>query len=93
MVGELLYVPDKFIEDRGGLGASVKGDKALDELQSDLVKSGALVKFSGEKPIKVSGKLAYVQQEAWIQNQTIRDNILFGLPLDKEKYVDVIRNC
>jgi ABC-type bacteriocin/lantibiotic exporter with double-glycine peptidase domain len=30
---------------------------------------------------------------AWIQNKTIRDNILFGLPLDKNWYVDVIRLC
>jgi ATP-binding cassette subfamily C (CFTR/MRP) protein 1 len=29
----------------------------------------------------------------WIQNKTIRDNILFGLQLDKAKYVDVIRMC
>lgn len=24
---------------------------------------------------------------------TIRDNILFGKPLDKKKYVDVVKNC
>jgi ABC-type bacteriocin/lantibiotic exporter with double-glycine peptidase domain len=34
-----------------------------------------------------------VEQQAWIQNLTIRDNILFGLPLDMVKYVNTIRAC
>ena len=27
------------------------------------------------------------QQSPWIQNKTIRDNILFGLPFHKERYI------
>ena len=27
-----------------------------------------------------------VSQQAWIQNRTVRDNILFGLPFDREQY-------
>jgi ABC-type multidrug transport system fused ATPase/permease subunit len=44
-------------------------------------------------PVEINGELAYVQQSPWIQNKTIRDNILYGLPLDKERYVDTIRLC
>ena len=35
---------------------------------------------------KVSGNVAYVAQQAWILNGTMRDNILFGQPYDKAKY-------
>ncbi|KAI9013950.1 P-loop containing nucleoside triphosphate hydrolase protein [Phycomyces nitens] len=37
----------------------------------------------------VSG-IAYVAQTAWLQNCSIKDNILFGLPLDEQRYQDVL---
>lgn len=37
----------------------------------------------------VSG-VAYVAQTAWLQNCSIRDNILFGLPYDEERYLQVL---
>ncbi|KAI9318952.1 P-loop containing nucleoside triphosphate hydrolase protein [Dichotomocladium elegans] len=37
----------------------------------------------------VSG-IAYVAQSAWLQNCSIRDNILFGLPYDEERYQQVL---
>jgi len=36
--------------------------------------------------VQLGGSVSYVQQVPWIQNKTIRDNILFGLPLIEEKY-------
>lgn len=32
-------------------------------------------------------------QTSWIQNGTIQENILFGLPMNREKYREVIRVC
>lgn len=32
------------------------------------------------------GGVAYAAQESWVQNETIRDNILFGSPFDEERY-------
>jgi ABC-type multidrug transport system fused ATPase/permease subunit len=43
--------------------------------------------------VKVCGTTAYVAQTAWIQNGTIEENILFGLPMDVERYKEVIRVC
>ena len=43
--------------------------------------------------IGVSGKLAYVPQQAWIQNMTVRDNILFGGPYNKQLYNKVLYSC
>ncbi|KAI8381242.1 P-loop containing nucleoside triphosphate hydrolase protein [Radiomyces spectabilis] len=37
----------------------------------------------------VSG-IAYVAQTAWLQNCSIRDNILFGLPFDEERYHKIL---
>lgn len=37
----------------------------------------------------VSG-IAYVAQTAWLQNCSIRDNILFGLPYDEDRYENVL---
>jgi ABC-type multidrug transport system fused ATPase/permease subunit len=33
-----------------------------------------------------AGGVAYAAQESWVQNETIRDNILFGSPYDEERY-------
>ena len=33
-----------------------------------------------------NGGIAYAAQESWVQNETIRDNILFGSPYDEERY-------
>lgn len=30
--------------------------------------------------------VAYTAQESWVQNETIRANILFGYPYDEERY-------
>lgn len=43
--------------------------------------------------VTVWGTVAYVAQSSWIQNATIQDNILFGLPMDREKYKETVRVC
>ncbi|KAH9940070.1 uncharacterized protein BXZ73DRAFT_99070 [Epithele typhae] len=40
-----------------------------------------------------AGGVAYAAQESWVQNETIRDNILFGSPFDEERYNKVIAQC
>ncbi len=39
------------------------------------------------------GSVAYASQQAWIQNATVRDNILFGKPFDQSRYDAVIEAC
>uniref|UniRef100_A0A8U7N2J6 ABC-type glutathione-S-conjugate transporter n=1 Tax=Corvus moneduloides TaxID=1196302 RepID=A0A8U7N2J6_CORMO len=43
--------------------------------------------------INIQGSLAYVPQQAWIQNATLKDNILFGSELDEAKYQQVLKAC
>ncbi|KAL1135141.1 hypothetical protein V6Z11_A12G155100 [Gossypium hirsutum] len=52
---------------------------------------GEMHKISGK--VKLCGTTAYVAQSSWIQSGTIEDNILFGLPMNREKYREVIRAC
>ncbi|KAF9139271.1 hypothetical protein BGX30_008188 [Mortierella sp. GBA39] len=37
--------------------------------------------------------IAYVAQTAWLQNGTVRDNILFGKALNQERYSAVLEGC
>ncbi|KAF8610641.1 hypothetical protein BDV93DRAFT_484022 [Ceratobasidium sp. AG-I] len=37
--------------------------------------------------------VAYAAQEVWIQNETIRDNVLFGSEYEEERYNKVISQC
>jgi ABC-type transport system involved in cytochrome bd biosynthesis fused ATPase/permease subunit len=37
--------------------------------------------------------VAYAAQESWVQNETIRDNILFGAEFDETRYRKVVHQC
>ncbi|EEB15150.1 multidrug resistance protein, putative [Pediculus humanus corporis] len=61
--------------------------------KSSLISSllGDMEKLSGR--VNVKGTVAYVPQQAWIQNATLRDNILFGKTLDSNLYSKVVEAC
>ncbi|KAG0197031.1 hypothetical protein BGX28_009441 [Mortierella sp. GBA30] len=52
---------------------------------------GEMHKYSGT--VHSYGSLAYVAQSAWMLNDTVRNNILFGKPYDKERYLNTVRAC
>nr|KYP54292.1 ABC transporter C family member 8 [Cajanus cajan] len=52
---------------------------------------GEIPKISGT--VNVSSTIAYVSQTSWIQSGTVRDNILFGKPMDKTRYENAIKVC
>ncbi|KAL0690461.1 hypothetical protein Bca4012_090139 [Brassica carinata] len=52
---------------------------------------GEIPKVSGT--VKVSGSIAYVSQTSWIQSGTIRDNILYGKPMEARRYNAAIAAC
>lgn len=57
----------------------------LSALASDMRQTSGHTRFATNR--------AYCPQYAWIQNASIRDNILFGKPYDPSFYVDVVRAC
>ncbi|QPC60528.1 hypothetical protein HYE67_002759 [Fusarium culmorum] len=41
----------------------------------------------------IPGSIAYISQNPWLENCSLRDNILFGLPMDKSRYNQVLEAC
>ena len=41
----------------------------------------------------IPSSIAFVSQQPWIENASIKDNIIFGLPLDPIRYQEVIESC
>lgn len=41
----------------------------------------------------IQGNIAYVAQQAWIQNATLEDNILFNNKKDEDRYSSCVRAC
>eukprot|EP00058_Branchiostoma_floridae_P022116 XP_002607606.1 hypothetical protein BRAFLDRAFT_71484 [Branchiostoma floridae] len=64
-----------------GAGKSSVISAILNEMR--LVKGG----------VAVEGEIAYVAQQAWILNATVKDNILFGEDFNSIKYDQVIEAC
>ncbi|KAH8823213.1 multidrug resistance-associated ABC transporter [Flagelloscypha sp. PMI_526] len=52
---------------------------------------GEMRKTEGQ--VTFGGNIAYVPQVAWIRNQTLRENILFGQPYDATRYHEVLQTC
>jgi ATP-binding cassette, subfamily C (CFTR/MRP), member 1 len=75
--GELYAVVGRVGSGKSSLCAAILNETVLSE---------------GSK-ITVKGRVAYVAQSSWILNKTVRDNILFGMPFDEEKYNKVIAVC
>lgn len=61
-------------------------------------KSSLLAAIVGEMrktegTVKLGGTVGFCPQTAWIQNATVKDNIIFGAEFNQEKYDRVIRDC
>eukprot|EP01080_Neovahlkampfia_damariscottae_P007696 gene7696-12162_t len=61
-------------------------------------KTSLLEGILGEMPLvsgssEISGSIAYSPQQAWITNETLKNNILFGLPYDEKKYNQILEDC
>ena len=61
-------------------------------------KSSLISAMLGEMNIisgsaNTSGKIAYVPQQAWMQNETVKNNITFGKKFNNTLYKKVIESC
>lgn len=61
--------------------------------KSSLISSmlGQMEKMQGR--VTITGTVAFVPQTPWIQNATLRDNILFNLPCEPDRYQKVLDAC
>ncbi|PIA19108.1 hypothetical protein COEREDRAFT_90472 [Coemansia reversa NRRL 1564] len=53
----------------------------------------AILGDDSQDPFLLHESVAYVAQQAWLLNDTIRGNITFGLPYNHRRYNEVIRMC
>ena len=51
---------------------------------------GEATKVSGS--VFINGSIGFASQQPWIQNASIKDNIVFGLDFDEERYLKAIRD-
>ncbi|CAD8118388.1 unnamed protein product [Paramecium sonneborni] len=96
-----------FVIGKIGSGKSALFNAILNELQkynqyegmynSISIRSDSLL--SGQRMLTISdqilikGNIGYCSQTTWVQNMSIRDNILFGLPFNQNLYNEVIDVC
>ncbi|KAL5009946.1 hypothetical protein ScPMuIL_012251 [Solemya velum] len=52
---------------------------------------GEMIKVKGY--VNVRDKTSYVSQQAWIQNATLQENILFDQEMDRERYDKILEAC
>ena len=52
---------------------------------------GEMERMSGR--VNVVGSTTYVPQQAWMQNASVKDNILFGKQIDQTLYDNIIEAC
>ena len=75
--GELLLVAGPVGAGKSTLLAAILGEVPLARGSLSLPPSG----------------IAYCSQVAWVQNMSIRDNILFGRPFERQRYLEVLRRA
>ncbi|KAM4822942.1 ATP-binding cassette sub-family C member 3 [Urocitellus parryii] len=61
--------------------------------KSSLVSAllGEMEKLEGK--VSMKGSVAYVPQQAWIQNCTLQENVLFGRTMDPKRYQQALETC
>ncbi|KAK6027593.1 ABC transporter, ATP-binding protein, partial [Ostertagia ostertagi] len=79
------------LEAKGGSFIAVVGQVGAGKSSLLSALLGEMGKLRGT--VGLHGDVAYVPQQPWIQNMTLRDNILFGKPFDKRKYNQVLSAC
>ena len=52
---------------------------------------GDMEKVNGS--VNIDGRIAFVPQQAWVQNATLRKNVTFTNGFDEKKYKKVIKEC
>jgi len=88
MIGELIYLSDQTIKEVGDPSRPIK-----DGEQRYMEDALLAMDLTGKSPIKIHGSTSYCEQQPWIQNGKLRDNILFGTAFDKRKYVETMIAC
>ncbi|KAJ1327578.1 ATP-binding cassette subfamily C (CFTR/MRP) member 1 [Microdochium nivale] len=95
--GELSVVSGKTGSGKSLLLASILGEVDVLSGSMSVPRAPAVEDRHDHKANKdnwyIPGSIAFVAQIPWIENATVKDNILFGLPLDEERYTTTVEVC
>lgn len=83
-----LFIDNK---DMKGKVIGIIGDTASGKSSLLNAIAGNITKTSGTRKIK--GKISLCEQVPWMINGSIKENILFGLSFNKDRYENVIKTC
>ena len=75
----------------GGLGSGKSS--LLHALNNDLITISGGNPNLNDFPIIINGKVAYVDQNPWLQSMSVKDNICFLLNYEETKFQKVIQAC
>jgi len=93
--GKLVSVVGKVGSGKSSLLSALLGNQLYYYLQGILVNAycdlGEMERVSGR--VGVYGSVAYVSQQPWMQNQTVRSNITFGKRYNEGLYEEVLHAC
>lgn len=96
MLGQMLYVPSEELRgplfDPDGHEQPQADEAAIESLLERLYKLEQPASAENH-PVYIRGRTSFVEQQPWIQNMTLRENILFGKELDKRRYVETVAAC
>ncbi|KIW07421.1 uncharacterized protein PV09_02262 [Verruconis gallopava] len=95
--GELSVVSGRTGTGKSLLLAAILGEVELLSGKITAPKAPPIEERHDEKANRANwllpGVKAYVSQQPWLENATFKDNILFGLPFDEQRYKQVISVC
>ena len=94
--GEFVCIIGEIGSGKSSLLNSLIGDLkyvSMKELRANSLRTSHWLRDSEKSAVTIRGSVGYVQQVPWIQNQSIRENILFGYEFDKERYEEAVRLC
>ncbi|KAM3522883.1 hypothetical protein NHJ13051_005408 [Beauveria bassiana] len=87
--GRLSIITGKTSSGKGLLLSAILGEADI-----EAEKSNSDFRSVATKQMKASTpSFAYVSQPPWVENRTIRENIIFGNEFDEDRYMAVLRAC
>ncbi|KAF9360307.1 Multidrug resistance-associated protein 1 [Mortierella sp. AD094] len=95
----LLSMPEESVATLQHISLSVQRDALVAVVgrvgqgKSSLLSAIIGEMYKSQGYVKTIGRIAYVPQQAWILNATLRENILFGKEFDEERYHRIVYAC
>jgi ATP-binding cassette, subfamily C (CFTR/MRP), member 1 len=89
--GELIMVCGKVGSGKSSLLAAMLGE--MDRIAPTGTGDGSkgAVPAAANTNVSLKGSVAYVPQQPWILNKTVRENVLMGMPFDAGQYATALR--